>query len=305
MSAKLLTHRLFFVGLICLVFMAGCKSADPLFERSRPEYEYVPPVKFSTPEPVAVRSTEEPLDAVSPQKITRETTEETTGNTEIFVDEEGTVAEAPAEKKSSLFGRIFSRNKSDKANQPVISRVGDTPVIALDEEGNPLENNNIPDKVYRLKIGDAVFINLSGSGGLNDQIETLIDAEGFIKLRFIGSVKANGLSSTELEREIVSEYTVRQKIYKDVTVRVTVPNTFYFIGGEIRQPGRFPLVGRVTLSQAVVSAGNFTEWAKETEIILVRNNERVVIDFKRIRQDPTLDVELLAGDVINVSRSTF
>lgn len=291
MSAKLRTHRLFFVGLICLVFMAGCKSADPLFERSRPEYEYVPPVKFSTPAPVAVLPAEEPRDTALVE--------------EGAVDEEGTVAEAPAEKKSSLFGRIFSRNKSDKADQPVISRVGDTPVIALDEEGNPLENNNITDKVYRLKIGDAVFINLSGSGGLNDQIETLIDAEGFIKLRFIGSVKANGLSSTELEREIVSEYTVRQKIYKDVTVRVTVPNTFYFIGGEIRQPGRFPLVGRVTLSQAVVAAGNFTEWAKETEIILVRNNERVVIDFKRIRQDPTLDVELLAGDVINVSRSTF
>ncbi|MGA0332728.1 MAG: polysaccharide biosynthesis/export family protein, partial [Kiritimatiellia bacterium] len=95
------------------------------------------------------------------------------------------------------------------------------------------------------------------------------------------------------------------KIYRDVTVRVVVPNTFYFIGGEVRQPGRFPMVGRVTLSQAVVAAGNFTEWANERQVILVRNNERVMINFRKIKENPNLDVELLAGDVITVERSTF
>ncbi len=272
------------LGLTAIMFLSACKSSEP-FERSRKEYDYVPPVMLPTPVPE--------VEKVAPAQSSEQSMEE-------GMDSE----KEPKQKKSSLFGRLFSKNKDPEA-QPTITRVGDLPEIILDEEGNPVENQNPPDKVYRLKAGDLIVISLSGSGGINDQIETVIDDEGSVKLRFIGAVKAQGLSATELESEIEKEYTERQKIYKDVTVRVNVPNTFYFIGGEIRQPGRFPLIGRVTLSQAVVAAGNFTEWADEGEIVLVRNKERVVINFKKIRQNPNLDVELLAGDVINVSSSTF
>jgi polysaccharide export outer membrane protein len=206
-------------------------------------------------------------------------------------------------KKRGFFSRIFSKNKD--GGQPTITRVGDTFEEELDEEGQLIIRDQPRDNVYRLRIGDALMITLSGSAGLNEQIETLIDDEGTIKLRFIGSVNAKGLSSTELEREIELEYTDRQKIYKELTVRVHVPNTFYFIKGEIRQPGRFPVVGRVTLSQAIAAAGNFTEWADLQDIVLVRNNENVIINYKKIRRNPNLDVELLAGDTITVGRSTF
>lgn len=284
MLSKVIRHGALLFGVASLLLMSACKGPDS-FERSRKEYDYVPPVMLPTPVPETPKV--EPV-------VSNEQGEE--GDLDAM--------NTPDEKKSSFFGRLFSKNKNKK-DQPTITRVGDTPEIMLDEEGNPLENQNAPDTVYRLKVGDAIMISLSGSGGLNEQIETLIDDQGSVKLRFIGAVKAQGLSSTELESEIEKEYTERQKIYKDVTVRVNVPNTFYFIGGEIRQPGRFPLIGRVTLSQAVVAAGNFTEWANEGDIVLVRNKERAVINFKKIRQNPNLDVELLAGDTINVGRSTF
>lgn len=256
---------------VCL-FLTACSSPDG-FERSRSEYEYVPPVMLPTPTPVP-----------APEETVEES-EETT------------------EKRPSFFSRLFSRG-GDKEDSATVTRVGDV-VLEENEDGEMVEKDTPTDNVYRLKVGDALFVTLSGSGGLNEQIETRVDEEGSIKLRFIGSVKASGLSSTELEREIEAEYTERQKIYRDVTVRVVVPNTFYFIGGEVRQPGRFPMVGRVTLSQAVVAAGNFTEWANERQVILVRNNERVMINFRKIKENPNLDVELLAGDVITVERSTF
>jgi polysaccharide export outer membrane protein len=174
-----------------------------------------------------------------------------------------------------------------------------------DGNGDGLRPGEEIERVYRLKAGDRVYITLSGSGGLSEQVETVIDDEGAVKLRYIGSVKASGRSTTELEDEIEAEYTDRQKIYKEVVARVVVPNTFYFIGGEVRQPGRFPLMGRVTLSQAIPSAGNFTEWANKGKIILARGDERFVIDFREIADDPTRDVELQPGDVITVERRSF
>lgn len=266
-----------FFSLSCLVLLSSCKSSDGL-PLSRKEYEYVPPVMVATPTPEP-----EPVEV-----------EEFSG--------EGSGA---PEKKKGFFGRLFSRDKSKKDEEPTVERVGDTPAFELNEDGEPVAKDKPSDNVYRIKTGDALFISLTGSGGLDESIETLVDDEGAIKLRYIGVVKALGLSSTQLEREIEAEYTERQKIYKDVTVRVVLPNRFYSIGGEVRQPGRFPMIGRVTLSQAVVASGNFTEWADEKDITLVRNKERVKINFKKIRDNPNLDVELVAGDVVWVGRSTF
>ncbi|MDA3873119.1 MAG: polysaccharide export protein [Kiritimatiellae bacterium] len=286
-----------FIG--CLLLTA-CKSSQPVFERTRSEYEYVPPMLRPTPAPLpAAPSKPEPRENLEVPDV-QVSPERTPPASVESIEPEA----ADEEEKRSFFGRLFGRGRSD--DEPTIDRVGDTTAPANVEDGEPQPEPDQPtDNVYRLRVGDDLFITLSGSGGLNEQIETEIDANGNVKLRFIGEVKAQGLSSTELEREIKAEYTERQKIYRDITVRVVVPNTFYFIGGEVRQPGRFPMIGRVTLSQAIVAAGNFTEWANNRRIVLVRNNERAVINFREIMQDPTQDVELLAGDVITVERSTF
>ncbi|MGA0334187.1 MAG: polysaccharide biosynthesis/export family protein, partial [Kiritimatiellia bacterium] len=161
---------------VCL-FLTACSSPDG-FERSRSEYEYVPPVMLPTPTPVP-----------APEETVEES-EETT------------------EKRPSFFSRLFSRG-GDKEDSATVTRVGDV-VLEENEDGEMVEKDTPTDNVYRLKVGDALFVTLSGSGGLNEQIETRVDEEGSIKLRFIGSVKASGLSSTELEREIEAEYTERQ-----------------------------------------------------------------------------------------------
>jgi polysaccharide export outer membrane protein len=265
---------------LALVFMSSCragKNADT--PRSNPAYAYTPPVFMATPTP-------EP-------------------HVEDPAEEEAIGENLKKEKKG--FWSFLSRNK-DKEDLPEES----SPERAGDEEAE--EDGSVVDAVekgvdvettYKLKPGDTILISLSGSGGLSEQIETIIDEQGGVKLRFIGSVKAQGKTTTELEDEIEAEYTDRQKIYKEVVARVLVPNTFYFVGGEVRQPGRFPLLGRVTLSQAIPAAGNFTEWADNKKIILSRGDERYVINFRDIAADPTQDIELQPGDVVNVERRTF
>jgi polysaccharide export outer membrane protein len=283
-------------SLLLLILFTGCKTGGD-FPLSRSEYDYVPP-EMPEERPFAIPAA---TPTANPTPLPTPMAESVREDESIGGD---AVSDSDAEEpeKKGLFSRWFSRDDNEEA--PRIERVGDREVQQEAEAGQ--EEVSAPrENVYRIRSGDAVFITLSGSGGLSEQIETVVDGAGTVKLRFIGAVDADGLTTTELEREIELEYTDRQKIYRKVTARVVVPNKFYFIGGEVRQPGRFPITGRVTLSQAVVAAGNFTEWANERKIILVRNNERVELDFRDISRDPMQDVQLLPGDVVTVSRSTL
>lgn len=179
---------------------------------------------------------------------------------------------------------------------------GDSSADQLPARAELVNPDTLPDR-YLLRVGDQLQIHITGSG-LDEQLEMPVDENGEITLRFIGRVRAADRSLSQLEREIELEYTERQRIFREVFARVNVPYTFYFIGGEVRQPGRYPISGRVTLSQAIVAAGNFTEWARrDGRLILVRNNERTVILFREIVEDPSRDIELRTGDVITVERS--
>jgi len=267
-----------FAMVVVWLLVPACASKKQGPPDSRPEYRYVMPEELMTR-----RATPTPDAAEA----------------EASVEEEG-------EKQRSWFGRLFSRDKDEEPGDGEKSDAPENGEAGMEDSAEDNEGENeLEDARYRLKAGDTVYITLTGSGGLNEQLETVVDEQGDVKLRFIGAVKAGGRTTTELEREIEAEYTERQKIYKEVVVRVVVPNTYYFIGGEVRQPGRFPMIGRVTLSQAIVAAGNFTEWANSKRIFLVRDNERREINFRDIREDPTEDVELQPGDVITVDRSTF
>lgn len=198
-------------------------------------------------------------------------------------------------RRPGFFSRFRQRSGEETEASPELATdVSPVPVAAA----QPVE---IP-QAYIRRVGDPVVIILSGPG-LDDRVDAVIDNQGDVKLRYIGSVRAAGRTVTELEREIEAEYTERQQIYREVFATVHVPNRYYFIGGEVRQPGRYPLVGRVTLSQAIVAAGNFTEWARgDGRLTLLRNNERITILFRDITDDPTKDVELRTGDVITVDR---
>ena len=215
-----------------------------------------------------------------------------------------TADEAP---RRGFFSRVFGQSDEPAALPPsapdVAGGIGTEPPPPVAQPLAAAEADAMAP--HRLIAGEPIIVILSGTT-MDDRVEANIDERGFIKLRYIGSVRAAGRTPTELAREIEAEYTDRQQIYREIYVTVQVPNRFYFIGGEIRQPGRYPLVGRVTLSQAIVAAGNFTEWARnDGRLTLLRDNERTTIHFRDITNDPNLDVELRSGDVITVDRRGF
>jgi protein involved in polysaccharide export with SLBB domain len=159
-----------------------------------------------------------------------------------------------------------------------------------------------PTAVYRLKIGDVVSIMIRTPQA--ESFEMAIDENGNIKLPYIDIVSAVGLTPAELESRIKRAY-IDGQIYKMVTVNVFVPMRSYFVRGEIRQPGRFPLTTGMTLVQAIAACGGFTDFADPRDVRVLRGDRRIRFNVRDMETNPEKDVSIEAGDVIIVTRRFF
>ena len=155
---------------------------------------------------------------------------------------------------------------------------------------------------YKLRSGDTLVISLRTTQP--EQFEMIVDENGEVKMPYIGAVKAAGLTGSELEDRIQKEY-IEKKIYRYLTVHVLVPTRSYFVRGEVRAPGRFPLVGSVTLLQAITTAGGYTDFADLGDVRMTRGDKTIQLNAKDIERNPEKDIEIEAGDVIVVKRSWY
>lgn len=171
---------------------------------------------------------------------------------------------------------------------------GETPAeaarTAAEEEG----------VLYRLRPSDGIIITLSTPA--TQEAQMVVDENGMIKLPLLDPIKAAGLSSSELEKSIQKAY-LDNHIYKYVTVNVQVPSRSYFVQGEVRSPGRYPLIGGVTLLQAIAAAGGYTDFANPKKVEIKRGDELLKLNAKTIQRNPDKDIFVKTGDVIVVRRS--
>jgi len=161
----------------------------------------------------------------------------------------------------------------------------------------------LDDSAYRLKPLDPVVIYLRGIPN-PDEINEIVDEWGNINLPYIGSIKADGHTTSELEKKIEETYLSRQ-IYKQVTVNVVIPAQSYYVRGEVRKPGRYPLISGVTLVQAIAAAGGYTEFANPRKTKVIRGGKTFVRDIRELEQRPEKDEDIESGDVIVIPRSVF
>ncbi len=159
---------------------------------------------------------------------------------------------------------------------------------------------------YRLRVQDPLIIHLRGILPRDEQFEMTVDDGGYVKLPLLSDrIRAAGLTMTQLEDEIERQYIEVEKIYRRVAVSVTTPMRSYFISGEVKQPGRMPLVSRVTLLQAIAQAGDYTEFADREKITIVRGGKTTRYNAKELEKYPDRDVIIEAGDQITVGRGFF
>ncbi|MFQ5768557.1 MAG: polysaccharide biosynthesis/export family protein, partial [Acidobacteriota bacterium] len=87
------------------------------------------------------------------------------------------------------------------------------------------------------------------------------------------------------------------------TVTVSAQEHF-FIKGQVKSPGRYPVDRGTTILRAISLAGGFGEYANQKKIELLRAKDgemvRLVINVEKIEKRKAEDILVLPGDIINV-----
>jgi protein involved in polysaccharide export with SLBB domain len=154
------------------------------------------------------------------------------------------------------------------------------------------------DEAMRFAKDDLVIITFSGQQDLQPH-EERIKEDGTITLQYINSIKAEGKTTGELQREIHNAYV--PTFYKRLTVTVKTDRQIYYVQGQVRQSGRQEYLGPTTVLKAIASAGDFTDFASRRKVRLNRKDGSwQIVDCIKAAQNPALDLPVFPGDKIDV-----
>jgi len=166
---------------------------------------------------------------------------------------------------------------------------------------------------YRLGFGDVVEIKFFENERFNETVT--IRPDGRISLERMGEIFVTGMTPLELDSLITLKYgEFIQEPDVTVIVRDFSGNQVYVLG-EVNSPGGFPVERKMTLLQAIASAGGPKEGAKLGSVILLRqeadgeSGARKVDLEEAIRNgDPNLrenDLYVLPRDILYVPKTNI
>lgn len=185
---------------------------------------------------------------------------------------------------------------------------GSIPPAGLDQAAASGGTNRPPvadsGQYSRLRVGDLITITFSDIDRPPQKQEVNIPDSGVVTLPFNVHVKADGKTTTELEKEIRDQYV--PSLFVNLTVTVRTDFRFYYVDGEVRQAKAWPYLGETTVLRAIANAGGFTDFARRSKIQLRRQNgQTFFINYNKALKDPKLDLPVYPNDHIIVGRSVF
>lgn len=156
-----------------------------------------------------------------------------------------------------------------------------------------------------LHIGEVVSITFTGLPETLESQDKPIKDDGTITLPDVGRVQAAGKTVGELEDAIHDLYVPKVYTHLNVTVKASSDRAFY-ISGEVRSPGRLLYTGDITVSKAITSAGDLTDFADRSNVVLIRvNGDRFELNLNRILAGKDPDPPIFPGDQIKIGRRFF
>lgn len=160
---------------------------------------------------------------------------------------------------------------------------------------------------YHIAPDDVLRIQIYHEPGLSLE-DAQVTAAGMVRMPLIGDVPVAGLSAGEASDVIAGRLGERYLVSPQVTLFVKkAVGRRITIDGEVREPGLFPIDGRVGLSQVVAMAKGPTRLASLRQIVVVRQadgmRKAAMFDLSAIRRGEAPDPEILPGDKVIVGLS--
>lgn len=156
---------------------------------------------------------------------------------------------------------------------------------------------------YVIGPTDMLDISVWKEPDISRQVE--VRPDGKISLPLLHDVQASGNTPEELGKHITD---LLKKYVTDPQVTVTVlkaNSQRAYVLGEVNRPGPVQLFPKMTVLQALATAGGLTQYANQKNIYVLRKQngrqERFRFNYKRaIRGETTENIVLKPGDTIVV-----
>ena len=108
-----------------------------------------------------------------------------------------------------------------------------------------------------------------------------------------------------MQKEIYDGYV--PKYYVRLTVTVKSGDRVYYVGGEVKGPGKQLYIDGTTVTKAIQSAGGLTDFANHGKVWLTHasSGQRIRVDYDKALENPAKDPPVYPDDQINVERRIF
>ena len=151
---------------------------------------------------------------------------------------------------------------------------------------------------YALAPGDVIQVDVFGEANLSK--EYTVGESGDIAFPLIGTIKAIGLKTAELEAALIARLKQGYLLQPKVAVSIKSYRAVY-VNGQVKTPGGIPYVPGMTVRKVISLAGGFTERASKSRIYVIAEGKTESDKPRKVK----LDAEIRPGDIITVEESFF
>ena len=203
---------------------------------------------------------------------------------------------------------LLASTLSACASTPPLGGAAGLQVVSADALPAPVPGQGIYQaRPYLVGPYDKLKIDVFGIDELSER-EVQIDASGRASFPLVGSFEAAGKTPREIEREL--QTALKGEFIRDPQVTVNLEEALsqvITLDGQVREPGLYPVIGRMTLMQGVATARGLTELAKVDDVVIFREADgqryAALYNLGAVRRGIYADPEVFAGDIVVVGES--
>ena len=176
---------------------------------------------------------------------------------------------------------------------------------------------------YHIGPGDVLSLKIFAGGEEQHTAQLTVSSQGTINVPFIGSIKAEGLTVSQLEKSITEPLAADYLVDPEVTITVNEYHSLqYYISGAVGAPGLYEMKSQPTLMELIAKAGGLTANRGNIAYILRPSEKSSAaktksadsnsatspqkVDLKKLldQGDMSQNIVLQSGDVVYVPLST-
>jgi polysaccharide export outer membrane protein len=173
----------------------------------------------------------------------------------------------------------YFQDTPDSGQLTIPANVYVEPKIQVDDILTVLVETTDPQTTAVINLGNvpaaSTGTSTAGGGGLANLTQQvslgyLVNKDGYIDIPILGKIKVIGYSTSEATNIIRTQ---ALNFYKDPTVIVRFANFKISVTGEVLKPGVYIMPNeKVTILDAIATAGDLTIFGKRENVLLIREN---------------------------------